>query len=1251
MPTFLDDGPTVEKNISMKGRGTKEEPSEMAKNTASISYYDDIRRHPDVTVAPLCPERPSENPSHVVRYTVDDESYRLINVGVFLPFTSRGKLREEAFHSEATSVMLATHHFNTASKEILHRSRPESCDVRLTVEFFDTQESPMTSGRIINNDLLERDPCDRDTVGVILGPRRSSVAVSIGVLANSNEIPVISHGATSSHLEDPEIFPLFGQLVASSQAQATAAVAYLRQLGVAHINVLSVPGYYGDAYRTAFVPLAQAQGIRVWATSIPRQDADPEELDSVLRRVSRFRYRYTLAVIETMDQYEVLMTAAHANGMVGKDFVWLLSDAINTRVFEERANYEIGSSLEVASRGVGFIKSSGGWKELRRPAFDRFVETRRQVFENDEMLSYFESKLSLNLNIPLPDHHVIDQDHQEHLVDPVFLYDSIMSIGLTACEVESEYFTGQNFFQRLPHINFEGVSGPVRFDPESASRSPETMLYSVSYSSPTPQQAGHVKFDVKTSAIYCDPKDMEYILPSEYEVLGIVAPDAIRQIWLEFNPFVYNGGTTRIPSPLPDPEISIQGIDTPYLIAGYSFGAVSLLIALLAMVWTWRNRNSRVVRKSQPIFLLMISFGAAVMSSALIPMGLQPPVPGHILDMGCMTGWWLYSIGFVIAFTALFSKTWRLNKIMKAKKFTRIIVKPIDVFLPFGVFMTLNFIILTTWTIVAPVEYRTVYFDTLDEFGRTEIEGVEGCYFAEHALQDLFAGLVIALDFVLVVFTTFQISRAGRVKAEYNETFYIGLALLIVLQSWLIGVPIVIVFRFSNPSIAFMGLALIACMTSCGMSVTIIWPKIRAVRDERVATERRRSERERRLRFQESVRTIRIRQEELANSGTFAVPSRQLKDRRRSSSTTATLLSVSRRSSKNLHGFDQHVMEDDIEPIIENSDHHLSQKDLDALSVIESSSSVASGTTTPKRRGSLIENRKAPAPPLRYQPPVGSLTSVLVGTSDYAESISELDLPPQERRRSSMSNQPPVGSLTNILVGTSDYAESISELDLPPQGRRRSSMSNLTNALFGTFIDDVDHFEVAEDVPRQRRRSSLPNVVHETLNFDDSKSDATDPDHRARHRPSIQDVLFGHYLVEDLDAENCEEEGVQREDESGSSTRDDDIQHRFTNDTDENNDSSLTLESTSKGLKLTVIKTKVLASGPRIEGDSWLDTTVQSDNRSPVDSVEPSAPKRYVSLPLQRIIRARSRPRVKAASAQCVKSYDEASDEDSKAEM
>lgn len=105
---------------------------------------------------------------------------------------------------------------------------------------------------------------------------------------------------------------------------------------------------------------------------------------------------------------------------------------------------------------------------------------------------------------------------------------------------------------------------------------------------------------------------------------------------------------------------------------------------------------------------------------------------------------------------------------MKAKRFTRIAVTPKDVGLPFVVFMTMNLIILATASIVAPMKFGTMYHAIQDEFGRADIDGVQGCMQPKNVPSGLFDTLLLALDLVLIMFTLFQNSPASNVKAEYN---------------------------------------------------------------------------------------------------------------------------------------------------------------------------------------------------------------------------------------------------------------------------------------------------------------------------------------------------------------------------------------------------------------------------------------------------------------------------------------------------
>lgn len=101
------------------------------------------------------------------------------------------------------------------------------------------------------------------------------------------------------------------------------------------------------------------------------------------------------------------------------------------------------------------------------------------------------------------------------------------------------------------------------------------------------------------------------------------------------------------------------------LVVGYTLCALCMLASFLEGIWTYIHRNTHVVRASQPFFLIMTSVGTLIMASSIIPTSLQDSNTSQQgLDMACMAVWCLYSMGFVVAFSALLSKVWRLNEIL-----------------------------------------------------------------------------------------------------------------------------------------------------------------------------------------------------------------------------------------------------------------------------------------------------------------------------------------------------------------------------------------------------------------------------------------------------------------------------------------------------------------------------------------------------------------------------------------------------------
>lgn len=267
-------------------------------------------------------------------------------------------------------------------------------------------------------------------------------------------------------------------------------------------------------------------------------------------------------------------------------------------------------------------------------------------------------------------------------------------------------------------------------------------------------------------------------------------------------------------------------------------------MALGFATWVAFNRKHRVVKISQPIFLHLICFGVLVLSCAIFPLGIDDSIadeqgcnaacasiPVSNRAMSCFTQFalsvilssnflavqWLVSTGFTLVFSALFSKLWRINRVFQAaKSMKRVVVTEKDVLKPFAVLMTLNFVILLSWTLVDPMVYDRVYTDELTSYGRCVAEGKQW--------KGFMSALAI-LNFFALVIVNVQAYKARGINDELSESKYIGLATLSMLQIFIVGVPLLVIV-YNDPSAYFFvwcGIIFIICTT---ILLLIFVPKV-----------------------------------------------------------------------------------------------------------------------------------------------------------------------------------------------------------------------------------------------------------------------------------------------------------------------------------------------------------------------------------------------------------------------------------------
>jgi hypothetical protein len=670
------------------------------------------------------------------------------------------------------AAFLGMHHFNQRSGAVISNlpKRLKNCNIFFTMDLRDSQGTPRQSSRQLLDAVNgNQNNAGSNTTAIsshnafptgIVGTGRSTTASPISILGSVFSVPQLSCCATSRDIGGINA-PLFARTVPTNQQDAIAAAEYLkRSWKLTHVGVIFVQGPYGEQFAADFRKAANALGIAV--VSAGYYESDPASVDGAIERIRQSRIQYIFGIFY-QDNLSKVMKSADTAGLVGNGYTWLFSESLNrlagsTLFFDKDEDKEIIKAVN----GSGVIL-------LSVPANDRFDQAILDFRADDELKEYY---ISRHKSPELFDgFNLSESDPLRSTYFAQLNYDASIALGLAACEAESQFPNGAEVFDSLLRTEFEGSSGPVRFNRISASRS-------------------HLGLQFKVMNIKAEETNSEgqvFITARSSAVVEFLSPGVVREV----EPFVFADGSTQLPANLPDVDIDMNKIPGPVIASGLTLCGLLILTALAWIWWVVHYRRKNTVRAAQPLFLVILCVGTLILASSIIPMSFQEPMSYKILNVGCMAVPWLTSIGFTTAFSALFSKLWRIGRLHEASaKFQKVNIKVHHVLLPFAVLMTLNVAVLTTWTITSPLKWtRSPHPSRNDNFGRS-IESFGQCHGDDATLTAAFTWSLMLVNFVSLAIAIVQSYRTRNLPSMFNESLHIVLSLLSMLEASIMGVPL-----------------------------------------------------------------------------------------------------------------------------------------------------------------------------------------------------------------------------------------------------------------------------------------------------------------------------------------------------------------------------------------------------------------------------------------------------------------------------
>jgi hypothetical protein len=279
--------------------------------------------------------------------------------------------------------------------------------------------------------------------------------------------------------------------------------------------------------------------------------------------------------------------------------------------------------------------------------------------------------------------------------------------------------------------------------------------------------------------------------------------------------FVYRDGSTNEPDTYRE-YVNENYLSTGVRIMGLLLMSIAWLLAFSALIGLQKFGKDAVVQRAQPFFLKMLCYGSIVMSSAIFTLSWDEGAgwSDTQLDVACALTPWFFFIGQIVTFCALFTKLWRVDKVLQ---FRRRAVTISNVMKPSLALLAVSISILIAWTIVDPWTWVRKVTSELpaERYGQCTSK-----YFAA------WFGPLVLLLCVAEVLTMYFAWKTADVPNDFRDSGAVMYASFAQIQSWAIGVPMLIVLGTSSSDATYFGRIFLIWIFAVSSVVVVVGPKL-----------------------------------------------------------------------------------------------------------------------------------------------------------------------------------------------------------------------------------------------------------------------------------------------------------------------------------------------------------------------------------------------------------------------------------------
>lgn len=244
-----------------------------------------------------------------------------------------------------------------------------------------------------------------------------------------------------------------------------------------------------------------------------------------------------------------------------------------------------------------------------------------------------------------------------------------------------------------------------------------------------------------------------------------------------------------------------------------------ILCSLVFIVFFYRHRHDRNIKRSSPLFNQLILVGIIFICAGLI---VWTPLQSQAT---CIVKIWLSAVGFCLIVCSILVKTYRINKIFHAK--VRYVSLSDFELIKFGApLLLIEITLLLVYTLADGLPQATLVVGRAPQIFSYTI-----CTTANATFQDILTAAIISYNFLLVIITAVLAYQARHVIKEYNESAFI--AYLVYIYTILAVITLAIYFDAgmspSAPNIQYYSRSVGAIIALLATIVFLFLPKMPAL--------------------------------------------------------------------------------------------------------------------------------------------------------------------------------------------------------------------------------------------------------------------------------------------------------------------------------------------------------------------------------------------------------------------------------------